>query len=916
MKTDRTLLKKRTKLAGVVLAFLLVGLIGFLLCKNYVSMAKLRDSALNQLYYDAEKLGIAVSYFYSERKDDLKDLAESRELSVFFENKALGMSMDYGLRASLIALSKKFDRLLNEKKFNDKKIYSRIVFINAGGGLLVDCPALNTPAGKIEKDWVKYLAPNKSDPTIIAEHCGELLQIAVSVSYFFKNRYMGQILAWVSPGPVCKLLIQTDRGSSSRLHGIVCQKGMLHLTIKGDSLAPYPAHFNFGKVKSRKPYRFEATYKNGAKLDTIAVRIPVKDTPFSLAMIVPASEVFGNVSPWHLSLIMGILSVMIMGAMVNLWRINTRNEVLLARIEEANRREHDIREKNLQLEKEIAERKQIEDALQQVKGELEIRVAERTRELDDANIQLQEELVEKKRTELALRESEEKYRTFFETSRDCVFITSNDGRWINFNDLAVEFFGFENRDELRKIKITEHYEDSESRKKHIEAIEQKGFLRDFAVNLRKKDGSIINTLITSVVRKDENGNIIGYQGTIKDVTERKQLEAQLLQAQKMEAVGTLAGGIAHDFNNILQAVSGYCQLLLMRKEDNDPDRNYLCQIDGSIQRAAELIRHLLLFSRKVESKLRPVDLNSKIVLVHEILIKAVPRMVNIELCLTDDLKTINADPIQLEQIIMNLAVNARDAMPDGGRLVIETENAVLDEEYCKIHLGATPGEHVLLVISDTGHGMEKETLEHIFEPFYTTKEAGRGTGLGLATVYGIVKNHGGYIMCYSEPDEGTTFRIYFPVLKTAVIVDDEAAKSEKVEEMLEGGDETILLVDDEETILDISSSMLGQYGYDIIEARSGEEAVEIYEKEKDRIDLVILDVGMPGMGGHKCLRRLLEIDPAAGVIIASGYSSDGRVRETLEAGAAGFIGKPYHLVNLLKKVREVLGGDVIALSSH
>ena len=516
-------------------------------------------------------------------------------------------------------------------------------------------------------------------------------------------------------------------------------------------------------------------------------------------------------------------------------------------------------------------------------------------------------VTERWRAQKALHESEEKYRTFFETSRDFVFITTREGRWIDVNDAAVELFGHGNRDELFKCEIIELFENPQDVKKYIRAVEQRGFTKDFSINFRRKNGSIINALVTSVVRKDEYGNVTGYQGTIKDVTERKRLEAQLLHAQKMEAVGTLAGGIAHDFNNILQAVSGYCQLLLMRKGANEPDRNYLNQINGSIQRATELVHQLLIFSHKVEGKFRPVGINRKVVLVHELLKETIPKMVDIELHLADDLKTINADPIQLEQIIMNLAVNARDAMPDGGKLIIKTENVVLTGKYCTVHLGATPGEHVLLSISDTGFGIEKEIQEHIFEPFYTTKEAGRGTGLGLAIVYGIVKNHDGYIMCYSEPGQGTIFRIYFPALEAGVT--EREPEPEEVEE-LQGGDETILLVDDEDTILDISSNMLGQYGYTAIEARSGEDAIKIYKKEKDRIGLVILDVGMPGMGGHKCLRKLLKIDPVVRVIISSGYLDDGRVRETKEAGAAGFIGKPYQLVDLLKKVREVLDGGV------
>ncbi|MBE9573056.1 MAG: response regulator, partial [Proteobacteria bacterium] len=371
----------------------------------------------------------------------------------------------------------------------------------------------------------------------------------------------------------------------------------------------------------------------------------------------------------------------------------------------------------------------------------------------------------------------------------------------------------------------------------------------------------------------------------------------------MEAVGTLAGGIAHDFNNVLQAISGYVQLLLMRKGADDPDHNYLTQIDRSIKRAAELVQQLLIFSRKAETRLRPVDLNLEVAQVHKLLIKTIPRMVNVELRLADNIRIINADSMQLEQIVMNLAVNASDAMPDGGRLIIETKNTVLDEEYCKTYLGATPGEYVLLTVSDTGCGMDRETLKHIFEPFYTTKEPGKGTGLGLAIIYGIVKSHNGHITCYSEPGSGATFKIYFPVLETEDI--QQAPEREEMEE-IHGGSETILLVDDEKSIIDIGRDILGQYGYTIITAESGEEAVEVYKREGDRIDLVVLDLGMPGMGGHKCMEELLGINPEAKVIIASGYSPSGKAQDTLKAGAAGFIGKPYQLASMLKKVREVL----------
>ena len=436
-----------------------------------------------------------------------------------------------------------------------------------------------------------------------------------------------------------------------------------------------------------------------------------------------------------------------------------------------------------------------------------------------------------------------------------------------------------------------------------EIVERGKAIQGFETKRYARDGCVIDVNISGSRYNDHDGKPAGMLVILRDTSEKKRLEARLRQADKMEAVGTLAGGIAHDFNNILQGISGYAQLLLMEKEPGDPDCHRLEAIEKSAQRAGDLTKQLLIFGRKVESKLNPVDLNQEVVHVSNLLERTIPKMIDQELHLAEDLKVINADPGQLEQIVMNLGVNARDAMPDGGRLIIETENVTLDEEYCRAHLGAGSGEYVLLSVSDIGHGMDREILEHIFEPFYTTKETGKGTGLGLAMVYGIVKSHGGYIMCYSEPGQGATFKIYFPVVQAESI---KQRLEQKEAEEIAGGTERVLLVDDEGAILDTGKDILERFGYTAITAESGERAVEIFESEKEHIDLIILDVGMPGMGGHKCLKELLKIDPKTKIVISSGYSVIGKVRETLESGAAGFIGKPYRLADMLKQVREVL----------
>jgi signal transduction histidine kinase/ActR/RegA family two-component response regulator len=388
--------------------------------------------------------------------------------------------------------------------------------------------------------------------------------------------------------------------------------------------------------------------------------------------------------------------------------------------------------------------------------------------------------------------------------------------------------------------------------------------------------------------------------------DKKRLEAQLLHAQKMEAIGTLAGGVAHDFNNILQAITGYSELLLLKSDPVDPDHKDLQAIKEAAQRASHLVRQLLVFSRKMENKYEAIDLNEVIIRIAKMLERTIPRMIKIEMVLENRLELISADVTQVEQVLMNLGVNARDAMPDGGTITIKTANAVLDEAFCKSHLGAQPGTYVLMVVSDTGHGMEKEVLDHIFEPFFTTKQRDKGTGLGLATLYGIVKSHRGFIYCSSTPGSGTSFEIYFPALPTQAVT---PLKPSVETRQLPRGTETILVVDDEVAILDLAQEILENHGYSILLAKSGEEAIETYRNHRHRVDLVILDVGMPGMGGYKCLEELAKINPAIKTIISSGYSATGKVKAALQTGAADFIGKPYTLAGLLHKVREILDSD-------
>ena len=408
---------------------------------------------------------------------------------------------------------------------------------------------------------------------------------------------------------------------------------------------------------------------------------------------------------------------------------------------------------------------------------------------------------------------------------------------------------------------------------------------------------------------DQDGRVSMVLELLQDITERKKaeeekmhLKSQLHQAQKMEAIGTLAGGVAHDFNNLLQAMNGYTQILLFDKKKTEPGYKELLEIKKAGDRAAKLVQQLLAFSRKIDSERKPISLNFEVEQAVRLLERTIPKMVRIETVLDQNLKAINADPVQVEQILLNLGVNASDAMSDGGTMTIKTENKLLDDEFCREYVGIEPGKYVLLTVSDTGAGIDPETLEHIFEPFYTTKEFGKGTGMGLSSVYGIVKSHGGYINCSSKVGEGAAFELYFPAIQLLEQVEPE----EPEEEQCVGGSETILIVDDEESVRNFTAKALRKYGFTSFTAANGEEAVSFFSENVDKPDLVVLDIGMPGMGGQKCLEEIMQLKPDARVVIASGYPVEGRVQEMLNAGAADFIGKPYPMTKLVKTIRNTI----------
>lgn len=528
--------------------------------------------------------------------------------------------------------------------------------------------------------------------------------------------------------------------------------------------------------------------------------------------------------------------------------------------------------------------------------------------------ELEENIQKRETAEAAVRRSEAKYRSIFENASEGLYQITENGQLLSANPAFARILGYKSADHMissvHDIK-EQHYANPSDRQRFLDLLRQNGTISDFETQFRRLDGTIIWGSVNATYLQDPGNDVSRIDGIFQDITERKHaeeekyaLERQLRQAQKMEAMGNLAGGIAHDFNNLLQAISGYLELLLLKKSADDPDFKYLSEIKRASERATEIARRLLTFSRKIESKSKLVDLNDIIQNSLKIINATFPKMISIETKLSSTIPKIYTDPTQMEQVLLNLAGNSRDAMVDGGQLLIETETITLGDLFQSTHLDVEPGSYVLLSVTDSGSGMDKETLQHIFEPFFTTKEVGKGTGLGLSIVYGIIKSFKGHVTCYSEPSVGTTFKIYLPAAGEQRDAPEEVQLPQNISPLR--GKETILIVDDEEMIRDIANDMLSTFGYTVLQADSGEKALAIYEREISNIDLVILDLGMPGIGGEKCLYAMIERNPNLKIIVASGYAAHKFAQNPLKFGAMKFICKPYQLDEMLQSVRDVL----------
>ena len=537
-------------------------------------------------------------------------------------------------------------------------------------------------------------------------------------------------------------------------------------------------------------------------------------------------------------------------------------------------------------------------------SELEWRVAERTGELEAANRELELEIAERRAAEKAVGESEERYRSLFESSKDAIYISTPGGRLIDINPAGLELFGFDTIEEILEVDVgRDLYRSPEARRSFLAEVDRKGFVRDGELEVVQKDGSVLTVLATTTAVRDDSGDVVAYRGILRDVTAQRRLEQELLQVQKMEAVGRLAGGVAHDFNNLLTAILAYSERLAKRAQDGTV-RADAEAISAAAQRGAELTSQLLAFGRRQVLRPTVLDLNRVLRDMQGLLRRVISEDVEIAMDLGDGLGAIEVDRVQLEQAIVNLAINAGDAMPGSGTLTLSTKSIEVGDRPLQKVPSLDPGRWAHLAVLDTGVGIADDVREHIFEPFFTPQDAARGTGLGLATVYAAVMQNGGHVDVTTEVGVGTCFDIYLPVVGAL----PEVGEPEPGCPLPTAGEECLLLVEDDPGVQHVLKEFLEDRGYQVLAASDGVAGLELARKQGFGVDLVLTDVVMPRMNGLELARRLRDELPHVKVLLISGHATDQEriAEESLFGDQCSFLQKPFTPDTLAAAVRALL----------
>ena len=847
---------KRTSIltaASIISAVLLLSLVAVLLITNYSSQTSLKSTLLEQFEIENERLTRELTTFFNNRREELSTLAASRAIEVFFESRDLGMSMASGLRQSLPPIRDRFAAVLERNRIGSDGPYDRIMLIDDAGSVLVDVPA---PGARPRRDAVRVplMEPRHRETAVLAQNGGNV--VLLSRACYYKDRYAGQILAWVRTHFLFDYVVRHYAGSPYRsvlLYGnevIDGQRGSGKFSIPPIDEVAAPLEFN-------------GMWSDGTRQRMIAVKNLVLNAPYTIVTVAPVRDVYGRLDPRNLLITMAVLALAIIGSAVFVSRQYLRSLVLRARLEDTLRHEQEVMEKNRQLEREIAERRQAVDAL---------------------------------------RRSEEQYRTLVETSLDVIYANTVNGMVQSLNSAFEKTTGWRREDWIGRPFLEILHPDDRGQALQIFREVLKGTQRSGHVLRCLTAAGDYRIAEFSSAPLVQDGKIVGTFGVARDITERRRLEEQLRHSAKMEAVGQLAGGIAHDFNNMLSVIIGYGNLLLEDLPPEDPRRSQVNLIMASAERAARLTQNLLAFSRKQVLTPQPIDLLSVLRGMEPLIARLVGEDIIVSANLPEEQLTIMADSTQVEQIFMNLAANARDAMPKGGRLVLTAGRIDIDRRFRTQHGFGKPGPYAVVTVEDTGTGMEDAVRQRIFEPFFTTKKTGKGTGLGLSIVFGIIKQHYGYIDVSSVLGKGTAFTVYLPLLTDRGAVAHIASQ----EEAPPGGSETILLAEDNEEVRAMLATVLQEAGYRVIEAVDGEEAVARFREQGADVSLLLFDVIMPNQNGKEASDAIRVLRPNIKVLFMSGYAGDLLSKSGISDQELNFLAKPIHPRELLAMVRSVL----------
>lgn len=876
----------------------------FLLSSNYMSQRDLQKTAAERLLQDTEKRARTVSYFFAERRNDIETLTESRPITVFFENKALNMSMEYGLMASLLGVANHFQTFVDQKKFEGNPIYSRVVFITLDGKLLVDT-AFGSGMQFQRIDWSSFLAHKDIPPTVINDLDGKDFTVYVSSPYLFKGRYMGQVVAFIKAHQIYDHFTEPGTAESPSVDIIHSDH---NFRITGER-SWTPSDMDLAALKNLPVghiQKFEAENILKKVHNLIAIRIPVNQTPFYLVKILPSHLVYGTRSPFQLLIVMGILAVIVLSGALIFWRFHMRHLILKAHLEEAGLREKEIERKNKELRKQIIERKRSEEAL--------ILSEERFRRIfQTATVSIFEEDFSEpfKAIRHLKRKGVKDFRTYFAEHDDFVKHCMTLVKIKDINDAGLRLYGaFAKKELCESIEKLMPPEALENFRNLLIAIaEGNAYFEGECIN-RSLTGEKINIILSVNIPSAEQDfeNILV---SIVDIThhkqaekERNELQEKIARYKKMEALGLLAGGVAHDLNNILSGIVSYPELILLELPPDSKFRRSIQTIYDSGKRAAAIVQDLLTVARGIASPKATKNLNC---LIEEYLkspehaaLRNHHPLVSYKTDCDPGLPNINCSSVHIKKTLMNLISNAVEAIDTSGTVAISTENRYLDHPL-KGYDNIQAGEYAVLKVSDSGSGIPHKDLDRIFEPFYTKKVMGRsGTGLGLAVVWNTVQDHNGYINVQSG-SVGTRFELFFPVSENQMTHRIERIPMESYV----GNGEHVLVVDDEPSQREIACAMLDRLGYRTDAVASGEDAVE-YLKSRSA-DLVIIDMIMgPGMNGRQAYERILAINPSQRAIIASGFSKTSEVEKAQDLGAGGYIKKPYNIETIGVAVRNEL----------